>query len=224
MKSRDRDRCLTVSVCRSMLRIWQVSRTDCEAEEDGMRAICYQLLRNGAQGLDVLANTPVIVSTSREVFNHVLAGIRRNYNLTVCDRSAFARLNAQLRDGEARCTTAKVDDQQVELGIRDAHGVQIDTHNALWSHQHWDDLSLKQETTEVRVRFTIVGVTVYPEFRASQSTARSLSMCVAQAKAAESNGTLLRRFWVFVRIPELPHPDLGVVRSARIRYLARCRK
>ena len=145
------------------------------------------------------------------MFNHVLAGIRRSYNLTVCDRSAFARLNAQLRDGEARCTTAKVDDQQAELGIRDAHGVQIDTHNALWSHQHWDDLSLKQETTEVRVRFTIVGVTVYPEFRASQSTARSLSMCVAQAKAAESNGTLLRRFWVFVRIPELPHPDLGVV-------------
>jgi hypothetical protein len=154
-----------------MLRVWDVSQADCDAEDGRMRSACYDLIGIGAQGHDALANTRVIVCTSVEVFMDVLAGVRRNFKLTVANTNALARLNANLHDAEIRCRSASktdigaVKDGDVELGARDAHGIQIDTHNALWSHQHWDELWLKQDTTNERVRVTVVGVAVYPLLR-----------------------------------------------------------
>lgn len=182
-----------------------------EAQERETRSTSQELVRNAARGRDILASKRVIARTSAEVFTHVLAGIHGNNNLTMRDRTGFARLNVSLRDAEARCASAKVNEKEVERGIRDVRGVEIDTRDAPWSHEHWDKLSLKPETTHACFRFTIVGVPVYPQYRVSQACARAQSMCVTQAQSTHATDTLLHRFWVFLGIPDPHHPEIAVV-------------
>ena len=192
----------------------EVSVADWQREEVEANTLTEAVTRELATSLARLMRNRVIRCGSQRHFAKLLTAIRDAYNLKMLGSPTGAQLQRELRDAEAESIACVVDPRGLYLHARQIAGANVSggTYSA-WGELYSVVLPLTPSKSKAVFQFGIAAITILPQFRATAISAEARGECPARTLAAETAGTLHRRFCILLAAPGIDalHKRAGAI-------------